>query len=62
MQLIHTFVLVDSVEKLLFWLLNHSNLVIIVDEVAQLFEVCRKRWIVWQTGGKAAKHFNSKLR
>jgi hypothetical protein len=62
MQLIHTFVLVDSVEKLLFRLLNHSNLVIIIDEVAQLFEVCRKRWIVWQTGGKAAEHSDSKLR
>jgi hypothetical protein len=50
MHFIDTFVLVDSIEELFLGLFNHPNLVVIVDEVAQLFEVCRKRWILWQAG------------
>jgi hypothetical protein len=48
MHLIDTFVLIDSVEKLLIRLLNPSELVVIIDKIAKLFEVCRKRWILWQ--------------
>jgi hypothetical protein len=50
MHLIDAFVLVDSIEKLLVRLLNHSDLVIIINEVAKLFEICWKGWILGQAG------------
>ena len=44
-HLVDTFVLVDSIKKFLVRLLNHPDLIIIIDEVSELFEVCWERWI-----------------
>lgn len=61
MHLIDTFIPIDSVEKLLLRLLDHSNLVVVVDEVAELLQVCRKEWIFGQTGWQSAEHLGQKL-
>ena len=56
MHLINTFILVDSIEELLVRLLNHPDLVTIVDEVAKFCEIGREYGIVWQAGRESAKH------